>query len=154
MFMFHWRICALGLGLLWMAGCGPSGPQGALPTYPSQAVVSYKGAPVEGAIVAFINETAPAYGRTDENGVAVMKTYREGDGAIAKLHNVTISKTNTTGEAPDVDQDSEEYDPKDAYGSLKVEHFVPQKYSSPATSKLTAEVKEVENNEFKFELVD
>ncbi len=154
MFMHYIRIGTVGLGLLWVAGCGTSGPEGAFPTYPTQAVVSYKGAPVEGAIVAFINETAPAYGRTDQNGVAIMKTYEEGDGAIARIHNVTISKTNTTGEAPDVDQDSEEYDPKDAYGSLKIEHFVPQKYSSPATSKLIAEVKELENNEFNFELID
>jgi len=154
MFIKNFGKCGLALVAALLVGCGPSGPENALPTYPTTAKVTYKGAPVEGAIVAFINEAAPAYGRTDENGVAAMKTYQEGDGAIAKIHNVTISKTNTTGDAADVDQDSEDYDPSKAYGTLKVEYFVPQKYASPVTSKLVAEVKELALNEFNFELVD
>ncbi|MCA9129033.1 MAG: hypothetical protein KDB22_18225 [Planctomycetales bacterium] len=83
-----------------------------------------------------------------------MKTYTEGDGAIAKIHNVTISKTNITGAAADVDQDSEEYDPAAANGSLKIEYLIPKKYSSPGTSKLVAEIKDSGPNEFVFELTD
>ncbi len=84
-----------------------------------------------------------------------MKTYVEGDGAIVKIHNVTISKTNTTGSAPEVeDQDSEDYDPSAAMGSLKVEYFVPQKYSSPVSSQLVADVADKEKNEFTFDLTD
>ena len=139
-----------------VAGCGPSGPEGALPTFPTTVKVNYGGGPVEGAIVSFINETAPAYGLTDANGVAVMKTYVEGDGAIAKIHNVTISKSTVTG-GSNVDSDSEEYDPAAAYAPQNIEYSVPQKYSLPTTSKLIAEVKEVgkdEVNEIVFNLED
>lgn len=135
-------------------GCGPGLPDGAQPTFPTTVKVNYKGQPVEGAVISFINEVAPAYGLTDATGVAVMKTYVDGDGAIAKIHNVTITKTNTTGEASDVDQDSDDYDPSDAYGTLKVEYLVPQKYASPVSSKLVADVKDTGPNEIVFDLKD
>lgn len=140
--------------LVFIAGCGESGPEGAQPTYATKVKVTYKNAPVEGAMVSFINETAPAYGRTDANGEAIMKTYKEGDGAIATIHNVTINKTNITGAASEVDQDSEEYDPAAADANLSIEYLVPQKYSSPVSSQLVADVKSTADNTFEFNLED
>jgi hypothetical protein len=140
------------------AGCNRSGlPEGARPTTPVTVTVTYKDAPVEGATVTFITEgepPAPAYGRTDAQGVAKMKTYVEGDGAVAGTHKVTIIKSETIGGAPVADQDSPDYNPEaaDAPGTLK--HHIPQKYASPATSGLTADVKDSGPTQLKFELTD
>lgn len=143
----------IALVLLVAAGCGESGrPAGAKPTKPVKVTVTYKGSPVEGATVSFISET-PAYGRTDGSGVAQMKTYVEGDGAVVGAHAVTITKTETVGAAPAVDQDSPEYDPNAAEAPSTVKYLIPQKYEMK-TSGLTAEVKDSGPNEFKFDLTD
>jgi hypothetical protein len=133
------------------AGCGPSLPEGAKPTKPVTVTVTYKGAPLEGATITFINAEAPAYGRTDASGVAKMKTYVEGDGAIFGSHKVTINKSETTGgdQAP---LESPEYNP-DA-PSARITNLIPVKYSSPATSGLTFEVSDSSPAEVKFDLTD
>jgi hypothetical protein len=139
-------------------GCAGSNlPEGARPTTPVTVTVTYKGAPVEGATVTFITQgdpPAPAYGRTDAQGVAKMKTYIEGDGAVTGTHKVTIIKSETVGGAPAVDQDSPDYDPEAAYAPSTVKHHIPQKYGSPATSGLTVDVKDGGPNEVKFDLMD
>jgi hypothetical protein len=113
--------------------------------------VIYNGSPVEGATVSFINETEPAYGRTDAQGVAKMKTYVEGDGAILGPHRVSITKTESSGgEVADVS--SPEYNP-DAPAAV-IKHLVPMKYSSPATSGFTVDVTDSGPKEVKFELTD
>jgi hypothetical protein len=140
-------VLALVVGIV--AGCADGRPTGAKPTKPVKVTVTYKGSPVEGATVSFISET-PAYGRTDTSGVAKMKTYVEGDGAVLGAHKVTISKTDAGGQ--DVASiDSPNYNP-DA-PSAPIKHLVPVKYSLP-DSGLTAEVTEGGPNEFKFELTD
>ena len=143
---------------LFAAGCASGSlPEGARPTTPVTATVTYKGAPVEGATVTFVDSgtpPAPAFGKTDAQGVAKMKTYVEGDGAVIGTHQVAISKSETVGGAPAVDQDSPEYDPEAAERPTTVKYLIPQKYESKVTSGLTAEVKENGPNELKFELTD
>src|SRR5262245_42413433 len=84
-----------------LVGCGGGGgPANRRPTKPVKVTVTYKGQPVADATVTFINkegEAAPAYGKTDAQGVAKMKTYVEGDGAVLGAHDVTITKTETVG---------------------------------------------------------
>ncbi len=151
-----WCVVLLVLPLL---GCGPDLPPGALPTHPVNVTVTYNGDAVEGAIVTFISqdgEPVAAYGRTNAHGIAQMKTYVEGDGAVLGMHKVLVNKTEMTGNGADVGQSPEEYDPaelREDYTPPSLEHLVPQKYSSPATSDLTAEVISGVN-EFRFELED
>ena len=139
-------------------GCQPSGlPEGARPTKPVTVKVTYKGAPVEGALITFVDTgdpPAPAFGKTDAQGVAKMKTYVEGDGAVVGTHQVAITKTETTGGAPTVDQDSPQYDPNAIDTPTTVKHLIPQKYESKVTSGLTAEVEDSGPNEFTFDLTD
>jgi hypothetical protein len=143
-----------------MLGCGPSAPAGARPTAPVTVTVKYKGAPVEGASIMFVTpggEANPGVGLTDASGTAKLRTYVEGDGAIIGSHKVVISKSETTGGAPSVDQDSAAYVSPDENAPppppVVVKHHVPQKYSTPGTTDLTAEVKSGKN-EFTFDLQD
>src|SRR5262245_43236009 len=58
-------------------GCGSKLPPGAKPTRKVTVTVTYKGAPVEKAVVTFVNQEGPptANGRTDAQGKVVVKTY-------------------------------------------------------------------------------
>jgi hypothetical protein len=159
--------CCLLVVLLPLGGCGPSLPEGARPTKPVSVTVTYNGNPVEGAIVAFISEESDpvgAYGQTDAQGVAKMKTYVEGDGAVLGKHKVTITKTETEGgtatgqsaESIDPAQSAENYDPAElspGYVPPTVRYLIPQKYTSADTSGLTAEVTSG-SKEFQFDLKD
>jgi len=140
-------------GLL-LAGCqGDGRPPGAKPTKPVTVTVTYKGAPVPGATVAFVEageSPIPSYGLTDAQGVAKMKT-SYADGAVVGTHQVTITKTQTEG-GPMADQDSPDYNPDPPPAVVK--HLVPQKYGLKATSGLTADVKDSGPNEFEFDLTD
>ena len=157
----------LSRGMRWCAavvclplvGCGPSLPEGARPTEPVTVTVTYNGQPVEAATVTFISQDADpvaAYGRTDAQGVAQMKTYVEGDGAVPGSHKVTINKTETTGGGSETAENPEQYDPAELSPDYKpptIKYLVPQKYNSPATSDLTAEVKSGPNA-IRFDLKD
>jgi hypothetical protein len=150
----------LFLGLLFSAvvaalpltGCGSAPAGGAHPVRPVTVTVTYDGSPVPGATITFLHEAAPAFGRTDAQGVARMKTYVEGDGAVLGTHRVTITKSETVGERPDVDQDSPEYDPSSAYVPATVRHMIPEHYALP-TSGLTAVVTDGPND-IRFNLSD
>jgi hypothetical protein len=135
------------------SGCGPKLPPGAKPTKKITVTVTYKGAPVEGAVVTFVNQEGPpsANGRTDAQGKARMKTYIDGDGATLGSHKVMIEKSIAEG-GQNVDQNSPEYNPNAPPAIVK--YLIPQKYSSIATSGLTAEVKEGGPGEITFELKD
>jgi hypothetical protein len=140
--------------LVGLAGCEGTGlPPGAKPTVPVKVTVTYKGAPVEGATVTFIEsgETpTPSYGLTDAQGSAQLKTsYAEG--AVVGAHQVTITKTQTEG-GPMADQDSPDYNPDPPPAVVK--SLIPQKYGSTATSGLSADVKKGDPNEFTFDLTD
>lgn len=134
------------------SGCGPKLPPGARPTKKVTVKVLYKGAPVEGAAVTFVNqegEPAMAVGKTDAQGVAKMKTYVEEDGAVLGPHKVMIDKSEAVG-GQKVDVDSPQYDPNAPPATIK--YLLPQKYSNIGMSGLTAEVKESGPNDFTFDL--
>ncbi len=63
------------------------------PTAPVSVTVSYKGQPVEGALVQFVIVDNPSVGITDASGKCSLKTYEAGDGAILGTNVVTITKT-------------------------------------------------------------
>jgi hypothetical protein len=145
-------ICLL-LGQLLLSGCGPGKPAGARPTKKVTAVVLYKGAPVEGAAVTFIDQSdkpITANGITDAEGKAKLKTYVDGDGAVLGTHKVVISKMVAVG-GQSVDVDDPKYDPNAPPSTVK--YMLPQKYSA-MNSGLTAEVTASGPSEFTFELKD
>jgi hypothetical protein len=134
-----------------LLGCGPKPPPGAKPTKKVTVTVTYKGAPVEGASVTFVNLDGPpsANGRTDAQGKARLKTYLDGDGATIGSHKVMIEKSESIG-GQSVSTDDPKYDPNAPPPTVK--YLIPPKYSSIATSGLTAEVKDGNPNEFSFDL--
>jgi hypothetical protein len=144
----------LVLSSLMVVGCQPdTRPPGAKPTKPVTVKVTYKGTPVEGATISFLADPA-AYGRTDAQGQAKMKTYVEGDGAIIGTHKVTIIKAEAAVDNS-ADVATTEYAPPDPNApAAEAKNLIPAKYGSPATSGLTAEVKDSGTNEISFELTD
>lgn len=137
-----------------IAACSDGGPANRKPTKKVTVIVSYKGTPLEGATVTFIPQSTdviPAYGKTDAQGKAKMKTYVEGDGAVIGTHKVLLDKSESTG-GQSVDVDSPQYNPNAPPATVK--HHLPPKYGNPATSGLTAEVKDGGANEFTFDLKD
>jgi len=147
-------ICLLFASLI-QFGCGQQLPPGARPTKKVSVVVLYKGAPVDGAAVTFIDQTqtekpANANGLTDAQGKAKLKTYVDGDGAVLGSHKVMISKIIAVG-GQNVDVDDPKYDPNAPPPTMK--YLLPQKYSVP-NSGLTAEVTASGPSEFTFDLKD
>ena len=111
------------------------------------------------ATVTFISEEGQpeaAYGLTDAQGVAKMKTYEEGDGAVLGKQKVVINKEQILNSVKVADQDSPDYAPLPPGGAPlpKVKHLVPVKYTAPGTTTLTADVTAKGPNEFTFELKD
>lgn len=147
-------MCLFVLSLILVSGCSKAKRPGQLPTKPVAVVVMYKGSPVEGATVTFIDTsgTAPAYGRTDASGRAKMKTYEEGDGAILGTHKVTVAKVEVDTK-PVADQDSADYNPNDLTPTA-IKNVIPQKYASPASTDLSVEISESSPAELTLELKD
>ena len=151
--MFLLAGLAIVLGL---AGCSgaPKDPH-RKPTVPVTGIVKYKGAPLEGATVTFVMEAdpVPAFGKTDAEGKFKLTTYDEGDGAIVGVHTVAISKMENPP-ATGIDQEGGKYVPPEGGAPPKTVYLIPQKYSIPGLSGLTADVKTPGPNEFTFDLKD
>jgi len=151
--LLRWS-ATMPLVCLLLVGCGGEiRPPGAKPTVAATVTVTYKGAPVDGATITFVGDPA-AYGRTDASGKAKMKTYIEGDGAVAGTYQVTVVKVEAVVDnSPDVS--SKDYVPPDASApSPEAKSLIPVKYSLKGTTDLTADVKQGGPNDFKFDLVD
>jgi hypothetical protein len=150
------RLAPVLLLVVPIAGCATGGQTNRKPTKKVTVIVNYKGAPLEGATITFLPQGADvkecvAYGKTDAQGKAKMKTYVEGDGAVVGTHKVLLDKSESVG-GQKVDVDSPQYDPSAPPATVK--YHVPQKYGNPATSGLSAEVKESGPNEFTFDVTD
>jgi hypothetical protein len=123
------------LACLAAAGCGSGRPE----TVPITGIVTLDGNPVEGASVMFMPqfEGRPALGVTDASGNFTLTTFAPGDGAQPGQHTVTVTLQKTTGFVADKDGLSGGVAPE----GVKVEWLVPQRYSSPETSRLNVEVR-------------
>jgi len=122
--------------LMTLAGCGREGPE----TVSVSGIVTLDGNPVAGASVMFMPQSAgrPATGLTDEEGRFQLTTFGDEDGALVGLHRVTVTLIKTTGFLADKDGLSGGLAPEGA----REEWIVPQRYSNPETSGLTAEVRD------------
>jgi len=116
-------------------------------TFPVKGVVTFEGAPVEGATVVFFAEgkKLAATGVTGVDGTYVLRTFEPRDGAVAGKHAVRITKTTEVVERPS--------DPEAALPPPKITQHLPAKYGDQAKSGLSAEVSEKGPNEFSFALV-
>jgi hypothetical protein len=134
-------------------GVGCSKKEKALPVYPVTGTVTYENKPVEGATVVFRNPAEPtskvATGRTDANGRFTLMTYKEGDGAVAGDHEVTVTKftSQASGEKLTMEDAA-----KQKSSPAKSQSEIPLKYSNAKTSKLKFTVSKSGDNDFKIEL--
>lgn len=135
---------ALALGLaLAVAGCGGSDH---LKVAPAEGKVLYRGEPLKfGAVLFQPSAGPPATGQIQPDGTFRLSTYGQNDGAVIGKHQVAI--TCMDNQAPDAPPP----DPNKEPGLGKP--LIPQKYLSPQSSGLTAEVK-ARNEPFVFELRD
>jgi len=129
--------------LVWcihLVGCHRSG----LNLAPVEGLVTYKGAPLVDAGVLFLpNEPQmgpPASGTTDAEGKFTLYTVNL-PGAAVGDHRVVISKEETIS----IPQ-------RRGFPIYQTKRFIPEKYSDPDTSGLTATVTD-DDNQVKFELM-
>jgi hypothetical protein len=135
-------------------GCsGSKGPA----TAKVSGLVTYKGSPVEDATVVF----APAAGGrastavTDAQGRYELSTFGTKDGAPPGEFKVSVTKTKTEGEAPNLTQEqvNEMMQRGETVPGPVTTNLLPEKYTSPDTSGLSKTVKNGEND-LPLELTD
>jgi hypothetical protein len=170
-------VCALVTSgiLIMAAGCGGPAP----PTIaPVSGIVRYGGVPVRDAYVKFSQDGCPivAGGFTDDSGRFELTSYEQGDGAPVGENEVTITATpRPSAEKDDFQAQQAEaealQDPAERRRKLselsdrrkqggiarklaEPRSRIPQKYSSPETSKLKFTVEAGTNNECDFDLTD
>ncbi|WP_417390052.1 hypothetical protein [Gimesia sp.] len=120
------------------------------PTYPASGTVKFNGEPLEGATIVFQSngaQTQAAVGRTDKDGHFQLRTFEEGDGAIAGEHRVAITCIRTEGPAEGANLD-------EADVVIKETSLIPTVYGNAQKSGLTANVNPDQENDFTFELED
>lgn len=143
MFTRAWCLI-LVCGLIVAVGCAPTDTERPA-TEAVSGVVTLAGTPVEGAIVTFVPADAEgesAVGKTDASGKYTLTTWEEGDGAMAGEYNVKIVKFEApaaTDESGIEADDEGAYIPNDA-SSGDQSNLLPEKYSNPGQSGLTATV--------------
>ena len=117
--------------------------------------VAYQGKPVAGAQIVLINadeKGKPASGVTDAQGSFSVQTYVDATqvkGAMPGSYKVTVTKTEQSTLS------SEEMMKAAAGGKpASPKNLLPATYASPATTNLTAEVKQGKTVSLKLELTD
>ncbi|NMC20297.1 MAG: carboxypeptidase regulatory-like domain-containing protein [Thermogutta sp.] len=148
----------LTAAILALPGCGGGSVEGRPEVAPTTVEVTYNGDPVEGAQVMFHPQDPggkAAVGVTDKSGRAVVAAYVGAKGAAPGNYTVTVSKTVTEGETLSSEEAQAYYE---KFGrpppSPQVKHLLPEKYSNPQTSQLTATVTEGQENDFPLALTD
>lgn len=134
-------ICALiAVSMTLLCGCGHVNPATSVVT----GTVAYQGKPVEGAGVMFMPSNGrPASSLTDAQGRFVLRTFKDGDGAVVGKNVVCISKM---APAP--------YDKTKDPMLKKMIPLLPTRYATPTTSPLKVTVTTTGTNDFSFALTD
>jgi len=117
-------------------------------TFPAAGIVTFDGKPLPEATVVFQStggEPQAAVGRTDENGEFQLRTFTDGDGAIAGEHKVTVVCSRTEGPPDGANLD-------EANVVIQEVSLIPERYADPAKSGLTASVTPGQENKFTFHL--
>ena len=124
------RRLRVGLFVCLLFGCGAAGPKTAI----VRGTVTYKGKPVPNGTVTFIPASGHhATGDIRPDGSYTLTSFRPGDGAIPGTYKViVVAMQDMTGRLP---EDRNPLPPP----------IVPNKYTSIATTDISVEVKEGEN---------
>ena len=133
--------------LVSLLGCsGSKGPA----TAKVSGVVKYNGAPVEGATIVFspVAGGRPGTAVSDSQGHYDLSTYGDKDGAVPGEYKVTVEKSKTEGEAPNLtyEQINDMQMRGEPIPGPVTKNLLPEKYISPATTELTATVKSGTND--------
>lgn len=153
---------AVGWCIGTMLGCSGRGTdkwrQMMPPTYAVSGNVTFKGKPLAGATVVFHPREGisasrrAAAGLTDSAGRFTLTTLKPGDGAAAGSFLVTVEKTSPTvagASAPPIGESGAfPLGPDPSFAKP----LIPEKYFSPASSGLSAEVQPSGSNAFVFTL--
>jgi hypothetical protein len=142
-----WGVVSAAMLLPQLIGCSGTDPN--LPkVVPTSGVVSYQGKPVEGADITFNNEAAgiTGTGKTDSLGRFVLSTFGDGDGVVPGRQVVAIRRVDVIDKTPPGADDMVAGPPPE------IRWIIPEKYSIPTKSGLTADVSESGPNKFTFDL--
>lgn len=145
-----------------IVGCGSADGLGR--RYSVYGTVTYKGEPVEKGVINFMPDDAKGRAAFSliENGSYTLSTNGDRDGALSGKYKVTVvSKQVDMAKAEQLFKEKAKGKmensiiPKDFMikATKSAKNLVPARYSTPETSKLTAEVKE-QSNSIPFELTD
>jgi len=120
-------------------------------TFPASGSVKFNGKPVDGATVIFApvaggEKSVAASAMTDENGNFTLMAYPPLKGAVPGNYTVAIIKREVPPPPP-TGPDAHEAPPPPPPKS-----FIPEKYSDPVKSGLTASVPEGGRDDLHFEL--
>lgn len=120
------------------------------PSVAASGIVTFKGQPLSGYQVVLMPEgdRRPAMGVTDAEGKFVLGTNAPGDGAPPGKSKVAVVWAGPETTVDAVDQSAID----DPSKMPKPSVVIPEKFSNPETSGLTAEVPEAGTSELKFEL--
>ncbi|MFY9256662.1 MAG: carboxypeptidase-like regulatory domain-containing protein [Fuerstiella sp.] len=142
-----------------ISGCGGASVAPPVPVYPVSGTITFKGQPVVGADVTFMNaeKNRSAFGKTDAQGKYQLTTFTQNDGSVEGKSVVTIKKYQPVEpEAPVADIDSEDYVPPTVgvreAPPKKSKSDIPDKYGDPMLSGLIAPVAVDGANVFDFAL--
>jgi hypothetical protein len=140
-------VCLL---LLTLTGCGQHHPE----TASVAGRITFNGKPVAGGQIMFYPDNGrPAMSVIDADGHYSLTTFKSDDGAMLGHHRVTIDarrnvkrkRTPKTTESPNTMEAMLSEEGSDLHEAPKVEWLAPERYASPTTSTLTAEVKSGDN---------
>lgn len=112
-------------------------------------MVTFNGEPLSKATVALhpAEGKYAAFGRSDSNGRFTLETFDPGDGAVAGQYIVTVTKT-------DLEYESDPIEPDTKPPLYQAEQsMIPDAYSMPATSGLTAAIPSSGNADINLSLV-
>lgn len=127
-----------------VAGCGPRRAA----VYQVSGEVLLDGKPLAAADVTFVPQNGrPALAQTDAQGRFTLRTWAEGDGAVAGEHVVCIAKHDES--SPPLNKPGAAADP---YAAAYRPNVAPPAYASPVTSPLRATIVPDAENHFRFEL--
>jgi hypothetical protein len=132
------RFLLLCFGICLLMGCKESGPT----VIPVQGAVTLNGQPVEKANVLFMPDAGQpqaAAGITDAQGKFSLTTFigpKEYPGALPGAYKIVVTKSNMSGAVAD----SSGLSIDGMAANIQVEWIVPEKYSKPDTSGLSANV--------------
>ena len=141
-----------------IVGCGGEAQAPPAAVYAVSGTVTFKGQPLVGADVTFINaeKSRSAFGRTNQDGEYRLTTFSSNDGAVDGKSAVTIAKfISSAPAAVTPETESEDYQPP-GFGEeepeVELKSDIPAQYADQATSGLIAVVNAEGVNQIDFNL--